>query len=119
MRYLELLEAQETIRRLEQQLRQLQEAKQALEHKERELGELMRQLQSEREMGQEERERLVAEIALREGEVSTMRTQVLERDGLSNALHRHCRYPKRRQKLINYNAKLKMLVDVSKKRAKR
>jgi chromosome segregation ATPase len=65
----ELVDAQETIRRLEQQLMELQLAKKALEDKEGELLQLTRQLQSERDMSQEERDRLEAEIVERERQV--------------------------------------------------
>ncbi len=65
----ELHEAQERIRRLEQQLLELQEAKKALENKEDELLQLTRQLQSERDLSQDERDRLVAEINERERQV--------------------------------------------------
>lgn len=74
--FLELLEAQDTIRRLEQQLRDLQSAKEALDFRERELNEMTRRLAEEREMEASERDKLAEEIRRREREVDQIRTQV-------------------------------------------
>lgn len=82
----ELLEAQNTIHNLESQLRQLQLAKDALERKEVELRELTHQLQSEKMMSDEDRARLRAEVAHREGEVSRMRHEVERQTEMTNRL---------------------------------
>ncbi|CAI5437540.1 unnamed protein product [Caenorhabditis angaria] len=72
----ELEEAHNTIHGLEAQLRQLQLAKEALEHKELELRELTLQLQSEKQMSDDERRRLRDQVETREREVYTMRQEV-------------------------------------------
>ncbi|KAK6028253.1 Ezrin/radixin/moesin family protein [Ostertagia ostertagi] len=82
----ELLEAQNTIHNLEMQLRQLQLAKEALETKEIELRELTAQLQSEKMMSDEERRRLREEVAIREGEVHAMRTEVQRQTEVTHRL---------------------------------
>ncbi|KAK5965926.1 Ezrin-moesin-radixin [Trichostrongylus colubriformis] len=82
----ELLEAQNTIHNLEMQLRQLQLAKEALENKEIELRELTAQLQSEKMMSDEERRRLREEVAIREGEVHAMRTEVQRQTEVTHRL---------------------------------
>ncbi|KAK6057854.1 Ezrin/radixin/moesin family protein [Cooperia oncophora] len=82
----DLLEAQNTIHNLEMQLRQLQLAKEALENKEIELRELTAQLQSEKMMSDEERRRLREEVAIREGEVHAMRTEVQRQTEVTHRL---------------------------------
>lgn len=73
---LDLINAQDTIHRLEHQLRELKAAKDELDRQQRELEELTRRLTEEREMEAAERERLVQEIAHREREVSQIRHEV-------------------------------------------
>ncbi len=65
----QLADAQDTIGRLEEQLRDLQVAKDALEQKEQELAHLTRRLDEERELGNEERQRLALQIEDKEKEV--------------------------------------------------
>ncbi|KAL7080551.1 hypothetical protein ACQ4LE_000597 [Meloidogyne hapla] len=72
----ELEAAQDRIRRLEDELYELNQAKRLLEQKEEELHELNRQMQSERAMSSEERNRLLREIAAQETQVTAMRSEV-------------------------------------------
>uniref|UniRef100_A0A915MWQ4 Moesin/ezrin/radixin homolog 1 n=1 Tax=Meloidogyne javanica TaxID=6303 RepID=A0A915MWQ4_MELJA len=72
----ELEAAQDRIRRLEDELYELNQAKRLLEQKEEELHELNRQMQSERAMSTEERNRLLREIAAQENQVTAMRSEV-------------------------------------------
>lgn len=57
---LELNNAQETIRRLEEQLKELQRAKENLERKQNELEEMMRKLAEDKEMEAQEKAKLVS-----------------------------------------------------------
>ncbi|KAK0429461.1 hypothetical protein QR680_011391 [Steinernema hermaphroditum] len=98
----ELLAAQDTIRRLEQQLADLQMAKQALESKESELLELTRQLQSEKVMSEEERERLVVAISEREQAVAEMRSQVDAKTEETYRLQQEVEMARQRQQAENH-----------------
>jgi len=91
------LDAQDTIRRLEQQLRELQEAKMALDARERELNEMTRRLASEREMEVSEREKLAEEIQRRELEVERIRRHVEEKDEETRRLQMEVEDARRRQ----------------------
>lgn len=71
-----LVEAQDQIRRLEDQLRETQESKDELERGQRELQEMMEQLRDSKSMEEEERLRLEEEIAAKQHEVSTIHEQV-------------------------------------------
>jgi len=71
-----LVEAQDQIRRLEDQLRETQESKDELERGQRELQEMMEQLRDSKSMEEEERLRLEEEIAAKQNEVSTIHEQV-------------------------------------------
>ena len=93
----ELEMAQETIRRLEQQLHELHEAKLVLEQKEREIRELAARLDEERHISEEERQKLVNEIQLREGQVSEMRTQIETKTYETNQLQREVEEHRQRQ----------------------
>uniref|UniRef100_A0A915D7V9 Uncharacterized protein n=1 Tax=Ditylenchus dipsaci TaxID=166011 RepID=A0A915D7V9_9BILA len=93
----ELELAQETIRRLEQQLHELNEAKRDLETKEQELMNLTKQLQSERLMSEEERGRLVSEITFREAQVAEMRTTVDAKTTETNKLQQQVEEQRYRQ----------------------
>lgn len=73
---MELGLAQDRIRRLEDQLYELNEAKRLLEQKEQGIQLLNQQLQSERAMSEEERNRLHKEIALQESQLTAMRSNV-------------------------------------------
>lgn len=57
---LELMEAQDSIRRLEEQLRQVQESKVELEMKQNELEEMLKKLENDKAMEAEEKLKLVS-----------------------------------------------------------
>ncbi|XP_047477926.1 moesin/ezrin/radixin homolog 1-like [Penaeus chinensis] len=80
MRQKELLGAQETIRRLEIQLRELQEAKDELESKQRELQTMMARLEETKEMEAGERARLEEEIKYKQNEISRIQEEVSVKD---------------------------------------
>ena len=69
MRQGELMEAQETIRKLEDQLRETQVAKDELEKQQRELHEMMQRLEESKNLEAEERARLESEIYQKRNEV--------------------------------------------------
>lgn len=56
---IELLEAQDSIRRLEEQLRQVQQSKADLENKQNELEEMLKKLENDKAMEAEEKAKLV------------------------------------------------------------
>jgi len=93
----QLLEAQDTIRRLEQQLRDLQSAKEALDFREKELNEMTRRLAETREMEASERDKLAEEIRRREREVDQIRTQVAEKDEERKRLQTEVENARRKQ----------------------
>ena len=76
-RQVALLEAQDQIKRLEDQLRETQAAKEELEVGQRELHEMMTRLEQSKNLEAEERARLEAEIAEKQEEVSTIHNQVI------------------------------------------
>ena len=76
-RQVALLEAQDQIKRLEDQLRETQAAKDELEVGQRELHEMMTRLEQSKNLEAEERARLEAEIAEKQEEVSTIHNQVI------------------------------------------
>ena len=69
MRQGELIEAQDTIRKLEDQLRETQVAKDELEKQQRELHEMMQRLEESKNLEAEERARLESEIYQKRNEV--------------------------------------------------
>jgi len=71
-----LVEAQDQIRRLEDQLRETQQAKDALESSQQELQDMMERLRESKSMEEEERLRLEEEIQAKQNEVSTIHEQV-------------------------------------------
>ena len=71
-----LLEAQDQIKRLEDQLRETQSAKEELESSQNELKEMMARLEQSKNMEAEERQRLEDEINAKQEEVSTIQSQV-------------------------------------------
>lgn len=56
------MEAQDSIRRLEEQLRQVQKSKVELENKQNELEEMLKKLENDKAMEAEEKQRLVSVI---------------------------------------------------------
>uniref|UniRef100_A0A183CBU7 Moesin/ezrin/radixin homolog 1 n=1 Tax=Globodera pallida TaxID=36090 RepID=A0A183CBU7_GLOPA len=78
--------AQGRIRRLEDQIYELNEAKRLLEEKEHDLQSLNREFASERAMSEEERSRLLNEIALHESRVTEMRSEVKNKTEEMNKL---------------------------------
>ncbi|XP_037788265.1 moesin/ezrin/radixin homolog 1-like [Penaeus monodon] len=80
IRQKELLSAQETIRRLEIQLRELQEAKDELEAKQKELQMMMARLEETKEMEAGERVRLEEEIRNKQDEISRIQDEVSVKD---------------------------------------
>lgn len=74
--FLDLLEAQELISRLEKQLREYQLAKDSLDVRERELREMLQRMEQEREMEINEREMLAVEIRKREEAITDIRREV-------------------------------------------
>ena len=69
-------EAQEQIRKLEDQLRQTQAAKDELENGQKELQAMMKQLEESKNMEHQERERLEDEIRAKQNEVHSIYEQV-------------------------------------------
>uniref|UniRef100_A0A914I6I8 Moesin/ezrin/radixin homolog 1 n=1 Tax=Globodera rostochiensis TaxID=31243 RepID=A0A914I6I8_GLORO len=82
----ELEVAQGRICRLEDQIFELNEAKRLLEEKEHDLQSLNRELASERAMSEEERSRLLNQIALHESRVSEIRSEVKNKTEEMNKL---------------------------------
>lgn len=79
-------------------------AKDQLQSKEKELRQLMEQLQTEREMSSEQKERLVAEIQSREIQVSEMRQQIELRTEETNRLQRQIDEARMREPNKHINA---------------
>merc|ERR1712088_337280 len=71
-----LLDAQSTIKLLEDQLKETQAAKEELEARQQELHEMMQRLEESKNMEAEERVRLEEEIRMKQEEVSTIYQQV-------------------------------------------
>jgi len=72
----EIAQVQEQLQDLERQLAELGDAKEELRLKEHELNYLNNQLQSERAMGEEERQRLINEITEREDQIFKMKNHI-------------------------------------------
>ena len=75
-RHGDLTEAQDQIRRLEDQLRQTQAAKDELENGQKELQAMMKQLEESKNMEYQERARLEEEIRAKQNEVQSIYEQV-------------------------------------------
>ncbi len=75
-RHGDLTEAQDQIRRLEDQLRQTQAAKDELENGQKELQAMMKQLEESKNMEYQERARLEEEIRAKQNEVQAIYEQV-------------------------------------------
>lgn len=71
-----LLEAQEMIRRLEEQLKQLQAAKEELEKRQNELQAMMERLEESKNMEAAERQKLEDEIKAKQVEVQRIQEEV-------------------------------------------
>ncbi len=79
-RHQSLMEAQERIKRLEEQLKETKAAKEDLENSQMELREMMRHLEESKNMEAEERARLEEEIRLKQDEVSQIQTLVANKE---------------------------------------
>jgi peptidoglycan hydrolase CwlO-like protein len=93
----ELVSAKHVIDRLEQQLHDVEVAKQQLERKEAELVDLMHHMETERELKQEEREQLMAEMAIRESELVSMREHLSAQNEETIRLQREAEEVRSRQ----------------------
>ncbi|CAN7982227.1 moesin/ezrin/radixin homolog 1 isoform X2 [Ixodes scapularis] len=93
----ELLEAQDTIRRLEDQLRLVQAAKEEFELKQRELEEMMKKLENDKMMEAEEKLRLEEDIRAKQVEVQRMQEEVNTKDEETRRLQEEVEDARRRQ----------------------
>jgi len=92
-----LLDAQTTIKQLEEQLKETQAAKDELEATRRELQEMMQRLEESKNMEAEERARLEEEIKMKQDEVQTIYQEVKQKEEenialqseMDNARHKH------------------------------
>lgn len=75
-----LIEAQDQIRRLEEQLKETQAAKDELESNQNELQQMMTRLEQSQSMEAEERMRLEDEIRTKQEEVSNIQAQVMNKE---------------------------------------
>uniref|UniRef100_A0A1W7RA68 Moesin/ezrin/radixin homolog 1 n=1 Tax=Hadrurus spadix TaxID=141984 RepID=A0A1W7RA68_9SCOR len=93
----ELVEAQDTIRRLEEQLRLMQQAKEELELKQNELEEMMRKLENDKAMEVEEKTKLEEAIRAKQEEVSRIQDEVNQKDEETRRLQEEVEEARRRQ----------------------
>lgn len=93
----ELLEAQDTIRRLEEQLRLVQAAKEEFERKQRELEDMMLKLENDKAMEAEEKARLEEAIRAKQQEVQRMQDEVNQKDEETRRLQEEVEDARRRQ----------------------
>ncbi|KAF2354239.1 FERM C-terminal PH-like domain, partial [Trinorchestia longiramus] len=93
----ELLEAQETIRKLEEQLRQLQAAKEELEKQQNELQEMMIRLEQSKEMEAAEKLKLEEEIRMKQEEVHLIQEEVNQKDEETRRLQEEVEEARRKQ----------------------
>jgi len=93
----ELIDAQDTIKRLEDQLRETQEAKDELETQQRELQAMMTRLEESKNLEAEERLRLEAEIQNKQQEVSEIYETVNAKEEENRALQREMEEARKRQ----------------------
>jgi len=93
----ELIDAQDTIKRLEDQLRETQEAKDELETQQRELQAMMTRLEESKNLEAEERNRLEAEIQNKQQEVSEIYETVNAKEEENRALQREMEEARKRQ----------------------
>ncbi|XP_011049380.1 PREDICTED: LOW QUALITY PROTEIN: moesin/ezrin/radixin homolog 1-like [Acromyrmex echinatior] len=93
----ELNEAQEMIRRLEEQLKQLQAAKEELENRQKELTAMMEKLELSHEMEAAERAKLEQEIRAKQEEVQRIQSEVEAKDAEARRLQAEFEAAKLRQ----------------------
>jgi len=86
MRQKALLDAQTTIKQLEDQLKETQAAKEELEARQQELHDMMQRLEESKNMEAEERARLEEQIRAKQDEVSTIYKQVKTKEDENMAL---------------------------------
>ncbi|XP_044586319.1 moesin/ezrin/radixin homolog 1 isoform X3 [Cotesia glomerata] len=96
-RQAELNEAQEIIRRLEDQLKQLQAAKEELEDRQKELTVMMEKLERSQEMEAAERAKLEQEIRAKREEVSRIQLEVEVKDAEARRLQEEVEVARLRQ----------------------
>ncbi|XP_022655851.1 moesin/ezrin/radixin homolog 1-like isoform X2 [Varroa jacobsoni] len=96
----ELMEAQDTIRRLEEQLRQVQAAKQEYEVKQLELQKMMERLQDEKHMEADAKARLEQEIKSKAEEVESIKRVVEEKDAQTKKLQVEVEEARRKQQEV-------------------
>ncbi|CAM1318237.1 Uncharacterised protein g6901 [Pycnogonum litorale] len=96
----ELRDAHETIRRLEEQLKELQAAKDNLEAKQNELQALMERLEAAKQMEAEEKQKLEDEIRLKQDEVMLIKQEVDEKDEVTRTLQRQIEEAKVKQQEV-------------------
>lgn len=93
----QLVDAQDTIRRLEDQLRQMQLAKEELELKQNELEDMMKQHSEIKEMEAEERYKLEEAIRVKQDEVHRMAEEVSIKDAETRRLQDEVEEARRKQ----------------------
>uniref|UniRef100_A0A8D8U2N5 Moesin/ezrin/radixin homolog 1 n=1 Tax=Cacopsylla melanoneura TaxID=428564 RepID=A0A8D8U2N5_9HEMI len=103
----DLMEAQEMIRRLEEQLKQLQAAKDELETRQTELQSMMERLEESKNMEAAERAKLEDEIRAKQEEVQRIQTEVNTKDEETKRLQEEVENARlARQKQDEMNAEL-------------
>jgi len=100
MRQQELLDAQDTIRRLEEQLRKLQEAKEELEERQNELQAMMERLEASKELELAERQKMEDEIRIKQEEVRRIQEEVQAKDEETRRLQFEVEEARRRQEEV-------------------
>jgi len=93
----DLIEAQDTIKRLEETLKETQVAKDELEKQQRELQDMMNRLEESKNMEAEERQRLEDEINSKKREVTEIYETVNAKEEENRALQREMEEARRRQ----------------------
>lgn len=94
------MEAQDTIRRLEDQLRQVQAAKQDYEMKQLELQKMMERLQDEKHMESDAKAKLEQEIQSKAEEVENIKRVVEEKDAETKKLQEEVEEARRKQQEV-------------------
>jgi len=93
----ELLEAQDTIRRLEEQLKELQAAKDELELHQNQLQAMMERLEESKNMEAADKARLEEEIRAKQEEVQKIQSEVEEKDAETRRLQDEVEEARRKQ----------------------
>ncbi|GBO37374.1 Moesin/ezrin/radixin 1 [Araneus ventricosus] len=91
------MEAQDSIRRLEEQLRQVQKSKAELEEKQNELEEMLKKLENDKAMEAEEKARLAEAIMVKQKEVQRIQEEVNQKDEETRKLQEEVEEARRRQ----------------------